>query len=89
MKTSMQKSLDEMTASAVLAMAFDEMEFLGLIKWKPDADKKPATDRAQQQSLDDQVRQLLEKAQAKAALEQPVNTAKYHNLWSQTHSRAV
>jgi len=31
-----------MTDSAVLAMALDDMEFLGLIKWKPDDDKKPA-----------------------------------------------
>ena len=37
-----QKTLDEMTDSAVLAMALDDMEFLGLIKWKPDDDKKPA-----------------------------------------------
>jgi DNA-binding HxlR family transcriptional regulator len=41
-KTRTQKTLDEMTDAEVLAMALDEMEFLGLIKRKPDADKKPA-----------------------------------------------
>jgi hypothetical protein len=35
------KTLDEMAGSQVLAMALDDMEFLGLFKWKPDADKKP------------------------------------------------
>ena len=34
------ETLDEMTEAEVLAMALDDMEFLGLIKWKPDADKK-------------------------------------------------
>jgi hypothetical protein len=43
-KTRTQKTLDEMTDSAVLAVALDDMEFLGLIKWKPDADKKPTID---------------------------------------------
>jgi hypothetical protein len=33
-----------MTDSEVLAMALDEMEFLGLIKSKPAADKRPAID---------------------------------------------
>jgi len=81
-----------MTDSAVLAMALDDMELLGLIKWKPDADKKPTIDEgpeaqgqannvqaecdwrrasfAEHRSLDDQVRQLLEQASAKAALKQ-------------------
>ena len=44
MKTRTQKTLDEMTDSEVLAMALDEMEFLGLIKSKPAADKSPAID---------------------------------------------
>ena len=35
------KTLDQMADSEVLAMALDDMEFFGLIKWKPDADKKP------------------------------------------------
>jgi hypothetical protein len=35
---------DEMADSEVLAMALDDMEFLRLIKWKPDASKKPTTD---------------------------------------------
>jgi len=30
-----------MADSEVLAMALDDMELFGLIKWKPDADKKP------------------------------------------------
>ena len=34
------KTLDQMADSEVLAMALDDMEFFGLIKWK-DADKKP------------------------------------------------
>jgi hypothetical protein len=33
------KTLDEMADSEVLAMALDDMEFLGLIRWKPDAEK--------------------------------------------------
>jgi hypothetical protein len=36
------KTLDQMADSEVLAMALYDMEFFGLIKWKPDADKKPA-----------------------------------------------
>jgi len=41
-RVSVSKTLDEMTESEVLAMALDDMEFLGLIKWQqPDADKKP------------------------------------------------
>jgi hypothetical protein len=43
-KTRIQKTLDKITDSAVLAMALEEMEFLGLIKWKPDADKRLAID---------------------------------------------
>ena len=35
------KTLDQMADSEVLAMALNDMEFFGLIKWKPDADKKP------------------------------------------------
>jgi hypothetical protein len=35
------KTLDEIADSEVLAMALEDVEFLGLIKWKPDADKKP------------------------------------------------
>jgi hypothetical protein len=31
-----------MADAEVLAMALDEMEFLGLINWKPHDDKKPA-----------------------------------------------
>ena len=42
MKTRIQKTLDEMADAEVLAAALDEMEFLGLINWKPDDDKKPA-----------------------------------------------
>ena len=38
----------ETTHSAVLAMVLDDMEFLGLIRWKPDADKKPDIDRKPQ-----------------------------------------
>ena len=34
-----------MTDSVVLAMALDDMELLGLIRWKPDADEKAATVR--------------------------------------------
>jgi len=41
-KTRIQKTLDEMADAEVLAAALDEMEFLGLINWKPDDDKKPA-----------------------------------------------
>jgi len=37
-----QKTLDQMADAEVLATALDEMEFLGLINWKPDDDKKPA-----------------------------------------------
>jgi hypothetical protein len=40
-RVSVSKTLDEMTESEVLAMALDDMEFLGLINWKPDADKQP------------------------------------------------
>jgi hypothetical protein len=80
-----------MTDSDVLAMAFDDMEFLGLIKWKPAADEKPSFNEnreahnqrhassglhlversrasfADQRSLDDQVRQLLEQAAQRRA----------------------
>jgi hypothetical protein len=38
------KTLDQMADSEVLAMALDDMEFVGLIKWKPEADKKLAID---------------------------------------------
>jgi hypothetical protein len=90
-KTRTQKTLDEMADSEVLAMALDDMEFLGLIKWKPDADRKATIDEsreahgqrqassglalverdarasfAEQRSLADQVRQLLEQAAPKA-----------------------
>ena len=41
-RVSVSKTLDEMTESEVLAMALDDMEFLGLIKWKPAADEKPS-----------------------------------------------
>jgi len=41
-KTRTQKTLYEMTDFDVLVMAFDDMEFLGLIKWKPAADEKPS-----------------------------------------------
>ncbi len=44
MKTRTQKTLDEMTDSAVLAMALDDMAFVGLIRWKPDADKRRTID---------------------------------------------
>jgi hypothetical protein len=37
------KTLDQMADSEVLAMALDDMEFFGLIKWKPEA-KNLATD---------------------------------------------
>ena len=86
-QTRMQKTLDEMTDSAVLAMALDEMECLGLVQWKSDADKKPTIDEnskaqglassglvlterdsrasfAERRSLADQVKQLLEQANA-------------------------
>ena len=91
MKTRIQKTLDETTDAAVLAMALEEMEFLGLIKWKTDADKKPTIDESHEthgqrqassglalaehdlhaspaklQSLNEQVRQLLEQAAPKA-----------------------
>jgi hypothetical protein len=42
------KTLDEMADSEVLAMALENMEFLGLIRWKPDADEKPAIVRKPQ-----------------------------------------
>jgi hypothetical protein len=42
------KTLDEMAGSQVLAMALDDMEFLGLFKWKPDADKKPTINETPQ-----------------------------------------
>ena len=35
------KTLEQMADSEVLAMALDDMEFVGLIKWKPEADKNP------------------------------------------------
>jgi len=41
-RTRTQKTLDEMADAEVLATALDEMEFLGLINWKPDDDKKAA-----------------------------------------------
>jgi hypothetical protein len=43
-KTRIQKTLDEMTNEAVLAMALEDMEFLDLIKGKPDAGKRLAID---------------------------------------------
>jgi hypothetical protein len=36
--------MPEMTDAQWLAMVLDDMEFLGLIKWKPDADKRPTID---------------------------------------------
>lgn len=36
------KKLDDMADCEVLAMALDDMEFLGLIRWKPDTGQKPA-----------------------------------------------
>jgi hypothetical protein len=36
------KTLDEMADFEVLAVALEDMELLGLIRWKPDADEKPA-----------------------------------------------
>ena len=53
------KTLDEMADSEVLAMALDDMEFLGLIKWKPDADRKAAID-------ENRVRHLASDRQAAA-----------------------
>ena len=47
-KNNMKTKMPEMTDSAVLAMALDDMEFLGLIRWKPDADEKPAIVRKPQ-----------------------------------------
>jgi hypothetical protein len=38
------KTLDQMADSEVLAMALDDMEFFGLIKWKPEADKNLTID---------------------------------------------
>jgi hypothetical protein len=38
----MKTKISEMTDSAVLAMALDDMKLLGLIRWKPDADEKLA-----------------------------------------------
>ncbi len=43
-KTRTQKTLAQMTDSEVLAMALDEMEVLGLIKWKQATAKKPTID---------------------------------------------
>jgi hypothetical protein len=43
-KTRTQETLDEMADSAVLAMMLDDMEFVGLIRWKPGADKRPTID---------------------------------------------
>jgi hypothetical protein len=40
------ETLDEMTDGEVLAMALDDMERLGLIKWKSDADKKSTIDQS-------------------------------------------
>jgi hypothetical protein len=40
-----------MTDSEVLAMALDEMEFLDLIKWKQDANKKPTIDDKDSRAL--------------------------------------
>jgi len=39
------EALDEMTDAEVLAMALNDMEFLGLIEWKPDADKNSHADK--------------------------------------------
>jgi hypothetical protein len=36
------KTLDQMADSEVLAMALNDMEFFGLIKWKPEANKNIA-----------------------------------------------
>ena len=36
------KTLEQIADSEVLAMALDDMEFFGLIKWRPEADKNPA-----------------------------------------------
>jgi hypothetical protein len=44
----MKTKMPEMTDSEVLAMALENMEFLGLIRWKPDADEKPAIVRKPQ-----------------------------------------
>ena len=35
-----------MADSEVLAMALDDMEFFGLLKWKPEADKKLAIEES-------------------------------------------
>jgi hypothetical protein len=40
------ETLDEMTDDEVLAVARDDMERLGLIKWKSDADKKSTIDQS-------------------------------------------
>jgi hypothetical protein len=50
-KTRTQKTLDEMADSEVLATALHDMEFLGLIKWRPDAVKKPAVDESREGSV--------------------------------------
>jgi hypothetical protein len=42
------KTLDEIADSEVLAMALDDMEFLGLIIWKPDADRKATIDESRE-----------------------------------------
>jgi hypothetical protein len=44
----MNTKVPEMTDSAVLATALDDMEFLGLIRWKPGVDEKPAVVRKPQ-----------------------------------------
>jgi hypothetical protein len=38
----------EMTDAQLLVNVLDDMEFLGLIKWKPDADKLPTIDETPQ-----------------------------------------
>jgi hypothetical protein len=48
-----------MADSEVLAMALEDMKFLGLIRWKADADEKPAIVRKpqgqEQDALSDKV----------------------------------
>ena len=58
-KTRTQKTLEQMADSEVLAMALDDMEFFGLIKWKPQSDKNPAID-------ENRVRHLASDRQAAA-----------------------
>ena len=53
------KTLDQMADSEVLAMALNDMEFFGLLKWKPDADKKPGI-------VESRVKQMASDRQAAA-----------------------